>query len=170
MGLVTVQGDNVRFSETVSRVAKTLRPLGPLGQYIAESYALNTEMRRVESESPRRKEIVLALLDQRRQESSATLRHARKHLGGVEKNAVAMRECLLEMQRKAVKPGLALEERQMYIGLTERLTTLLVEQHKELGDDVTAVVDKVLNGGGARNVASAAGVERRRGQGRRRQG
>lgn len=157
MGLVTVEGNAVRFSESVARIADSLSPLGPAGRCVAESYALNTEMRRVgESKAAHDKEITLALLDQRRRESSTTLRQMQKHLGRADRSAAALRECMVTMQRETVKPGLALEERRAYIDLTSHFTTMLVQHHSDLTGGVANVIDKVLNGSGAAALAPAA--------------
>ncbi|MFJ8959061.1 hypothetical protein ACIRG5_06690 [Lentzea sp. NPDC102401] len=156
MGLVTVEGNAVRFSESVARIADSLSPLGPAGRCVAESYALNTEMRRVgESKAAHDKEITLALLDQRRRESSTTLRQMQKHLGRADRSAEALRECMVNMQRETVKPGLALEERRAYIDLTSHFTTMLVQHHTDLTGGVANVIDKVLNGSGAAALAPA---------------
>jgi hypothetical protein len=156
MGLVTVEGNDVRFSETVTRIADSLSPLGPAGRCVAESYALNTEMRRVgESKAAHDKEITLALLDQRRRESSTTLRQMQQHLGRADRSAAALRECMVNMQRATVKPGLALEERRAYIDLTSHFTTMLVQHHSDLTGGVANVIDKVLNGSGAAALAPA---------------
>ena len=156
MGLVTVEGNAVRFSESVARIADALSPLGPAGRCVAESYALNTEMRRVgESKAAHDKEITLALLDQRRRESSTTLRQMQKHLGRADRSAAALRECMVNMQRETVKPGLALEERRAYIDLTSHFTTMLVQHHTDLTGGVANVIDKVLNGSGAAALAPA---------------
>ena len=170
MGLVTVEGSHVRFSESVARIADSLSPLGEdTGRCVAESYALATEIRRINSEKAAHdKEVRLAVLDQRRRESTATLRHMQKELGRADRSASALRECMVNMQRETVKPGLALAERRAYIELTQHFTTMLVQHHSDLTGGVADVIDKVLNGSGAAALAPAgvarpgAGRKRRR--------
>ncbi|GGU77155.1 hypothetical protein GCM10010178_80490 [Lentzea flava] len=159
-------GDNVVFGESVKRIAESLKPLGPAGRHVAESYALDAEMRRIrleETQAADAKEIKLKLLDQRRQESSASLRQMRKELGRADNSAQALRECMVNMQRATVEPGLPLAERRAYIELTQHFTTALVRHHSDLTGGVADVIDKVLNGSGATALAPA-----RRRSGRRR--
>lgn len=161
-GLVSVEGSHVRFSEAVTRIADSLSPLGPAGRCVAESYALATEMHRINLEKDQAdKEIKLVLLDQRRRESSATLRQMQKELGRADKSASALRECMVNMQRETVKPGLELAERRAYIDLTTHFTTMLVQHHSDLTGGVADVIDKVLNGSGAAALAPTAGLPRR---------
>ncbi|MFI6099261.1 hypothetical protein ACIA8G_27220 [Lentzea sp. NPDC051213] len=163
-GLVSVEGNHVRFSEAVSRIADSLSPLGPAGRCVAESYALVTEMSRINLEKARvadDKEVKLAVLDQRRRESTSTLRQLQKELGNAGKSASALRECMVNMQRETVKPGLALAERRAYIDLTGHFTTMLVQHHSDLTGGVADVIDKVLNGSGAAALARASGRRRR---------
>lgn len=162
MGLVTVEGSHVKFSESVSRIADSLKPLGDAGRCVAEQYALATEIRRINLEKAvHDKEVKLAVLDQRRRESTATLRHVQKELGRADRSASALRECMVNMQRETVKPGLALAERRAYIELTQHFTTMLVQHHSDLTGGVADVVDKVLNGSGAAALAPATGRPRR---------
>ncbi|MGW6935336.1 hypothetical protein ACWGE0_35115 [Lentzea sp. NPDC054927] len=161
MGLVTVEGNGVRFSEAVARVTDSLGPLGPAARCVAESYALGAEIDRIgESQASHDKEIKLAVLDQRRRESSATLRSMQKELGRADKSAVALRECMVNMQRATVEPGLELAERRAYIDLTRHFTTMLVQHHSELTGGVANVIDKVLNGSGAAALAPRRGKRR----------
>ncbi|GAA3625695.1 hypothetical protein C8D88_104348 [Lentzea atacamensis] len=155
-GLIRMTGDHVGFTESVSRIAESLKPLGPAGRHVAESYALDAEMRRVRLEenlAADAKEITLKLLDQRRKESSASLRQMRKELGRADDSARALRECMVNMQRETVKPGLPLAERRAYIELTQHFTTMLVQHHTGLTGGVAEVIDKVLNGSGATALA-----------------
>lgn len=157
MGLVTVEGSHVKFSESVSRIADSLKPLGgDAGRCVAEQYALATEIRRINLEKAGHdKEVQLAVLDQRRRESTASLRHMQKELGRADRSASALRECMVNMQRETVKPGLALAERRAYIELTQHFTTMLVQHHSDLTGGVADVIDKVLNGSGATALAPA---------------
>jgi hypothetical protein len=159
--LIRVTGDNVVFGESVKRITESLKPLGPAGRHVAESYALDAEMRRLRQGAA--DEFKLKLLDQRRQESSASLRQMRKELGRADNSAQALRECMVNMQRETVKPGLPLAERRAYIELTQHFTTALVRHHSDLTGGVADVIDKVLNGAGATALAPA-----RRRSGRRR--
>jgi hypothetical protein len=157
-GLISLAGGHVVFGEAVARIADSLSPLGAAGRIVAESYALVTEMRRInleKSQAADDKELKLALLERRRQESSATLQQMRKELGRADASARALRECMVNMQRETVKPGLDLEERRAYMDLTQHFTTMLVQHHAELTGGVGAVVDKVLNGAGAAALAPA---------------
>jgi hypothetical protein len=163
MDLVTVEGNQVRFSEAVSRVADSLGPLGPAARCVAESYALGTEIDRVgQAGASHDREVKLAVLDQRRRESSATLRSMQKELGRADKSAVALRECMVNMQRATVQPGLELAERRAYIDLTRHFTTMLVQHHTELTGGVATVIDKVLNGSGATALAPKRNTSRGR--------
>ncbi len=151
-GLIRVTGDHVSFTESVSRIAESLSPLGEAGRHVAESYALNAEMRRLDLERTRAaddKEVKLKLLDQRRRESSASLRQMRKNLGRADASAAALRECMVNMQRETVRPGLPPAERRAYLDLTRHFTTALVQHHADLTGGVAQVIDKVLNGSGA---------------------
>jgi len=161
--LIRVTGDNVVFGESVKRITESLKPLGPAGRHVAESYALDAEMRRIRQEVTGAHEFKLKLLDQRRQESSASLRQMRKELGRADNSAQALRECMVNMQRETVKPGLPLAERRAYIELTQHFTTALVRHHSDLTGGGADVIDKVLNGAGATALAPA-----RRRSGRRR--
>ncbi|MCR3753793.1 hypothetical protein [Lentzea californiensis] len=163
MGLVTVEGRQVGFTDALSRVAEQLSPLGDAGRCVAESYALATEIRRLsEAKAVDDKEVKLALLDQRRRESTATLRSMREELGRADRSASALRECMVNMQRATVKPGLELAERRAYIDLTQHFTTMLVQHHSELTGGVADVIDKVLNGSGAAALAPARRTKPRR--------
>lgn len=171
-GLIRVTGDNVVFGEAVSRIAESLSPLGPAGRHVAESYALDAEMRRVRLEETKvaaDQEIKLKLLDQRRRESSASLRQLQQQLGRADNSALALRECMVNMQRETVKPGLPLAERRAYIELTQHFTTMLVQHHSELTGGVADVIDKVLNGSGAAALAPSGGAGRPRAGNRRAQ-
>ncbi|MEV6711450.1 hypothetical protein AB0M48_05320 [Lentzea sp. NPDC051208] len=162
MGLVTFEGRDVGFTDALSRVAEQLTPLGPAGRCVAETYALATEIRRVhESKAVDDRDIRLAVLDQRRRESTATLRGMQKELGRAGKSAAALRECMVNMQRATVRPGLELAERRAYIDLTQHFTTMLVQHHSELTGGVADVIDKVLNGSGAVALAPARRKPRR---------
>ncbi|MBV1852858.1 hypothetical protein [Catellatospora tritici] len=155
-GLVSLAGGHVVFGEAVSRIAESLSPLGAAARIVAESYALVAEMRRINLEKVQvadDKEIKLALLDQRRRESSATLRQMRQELGRADDSAKALRECMVNMQRETVKPGVASEDRRAYLELTQHFTTMLVQHHADLTGGVASVVDKVLNGSGAAALA-----------------
>ena len=109
-GLVDVTGGRVIFGAAVSRIAESLSPLGAAGRHVAESYVLNAEMRRIAREDAQDKEIKLALLERRREESSATLRQMRQELGRADKSAQVLRECMADMQRRIGRPGLTPEE------------------------------------------------------------
>jgi hypothetical protein len=162
--LVDLTDGRVVFGEGVSRIADSLRPLGAAGRVVAESYALVTEMRRIELEEARAaddKQLRLALLERRRQESSATLRTMQKELGRAEASTRQLRECMLNVQREAVKPGLALEDRRYFIELTQYFTTMLVQHHSDLTGGVAGVIDTVLNGAGAAVLAPAQPRQRR---------
>ncbi|MDX8048618.1 hypothetical protein SK571_04445 [Lentzea sp. BCCO 10_0798] len=162
MGLVTFEGRDVGFTDALSRVAEQLTPLGAAGRCVAETYALTTEIRRVhEAKAVDDREIRLAVLDQRRRESTATLRGMQKELGRAGKSAAALRECMVNMQRATVRPGLELAERRAYIDLTQHFTTMLVQHHSELTGGVADVIDKVLNGSGAVALAPARRKPRR---------
>lgn len=166
-GLISLAGGHLVFGEAVSRIAESLSPLGAAGRIVAESYALVTEMRRInleKSQAADDKEIKLALLERRRRESSATLRQMRVELGRADESARALRDCMVNMQRETVKPGLELEERRAYIDLTQHFTTMLVQHHAELTGGVGVVVDKVLNGAGAAALAPASRQPRTSGQ------
>ncbi|HUQ54997.1 hypothetical protein [Lentzea sp.] len=167
-GLVRVTGESVQFTDSVSRIAKSLSPLGEAGRHVAESYALNAEMQRLKLRETRAaddKEITLKLLDQRRRESSASLRQMRKHLGRADASAGALRECMVTMQRETVKPGLPLAERRAYVELTQHFTTALVQHHSDLTGGVAKVIDKVLNGSGAQALNTVRqGKSRNRGR------
>ncbi|GAA4523689.1 hypothetical protein [Amycolatopsis samaneae] len=154
--LVSLAGGHLVFGDAVSRIAESLSPLGAAGRVIAESYALVTEMRRINLEKTQTadaKEITLARLEQRRQESSATLHQMQGELGRADISARSLRECMVNMQRETVKPGLPLAERRAYIDLTQHFTTMLVQHHADLTGGVAVVVDKVLNGSGAAALA-----------------
>lgn len=162
-GLVSVEGNQVRFSEAVGRIADSLSPLGGAGRCVAESYALTTEIRQLgEARTAADKEVRLAVLDQRRRESSASLRHMQKELGRADRSAAALRECMVNMQRATVKPGIDLAERRAYIDLTQHFTTMLVQHHSDLTGGVAVVIDKVLNGSGATALAPARKPRNRR--------
>jgi hypothetical protein len=157
-GLVGLAGGHLVFGEAVSRIADSLSPLGAAGRIVAESYALVTEMRRInleKSQAADDKEIELALLERRRRESSATLRQMQQELGQADASARALRQCMVNMQLETVKPGLPLEDRRAYIELTQHFTTMLVQHHSDLTGGVAVVVDKVLNGSGAAALAPA---------------
>src|SRR5262249_2681302 len=144
-GLISLAGGHLVFGEAVARIADSLSPLGAAGRIVAESYALVTEMRRInleKSQAAHDKELRLSLLERRRQGSSATLRQMRVELGRADASAQALRECMVNMQRETVKPGLDLEERRAYIDLTQHFSTMLVQHHAELTGGVGAVVDK----------------------------
>lgn len=163
MGLVTVDGRDVGFTDALSRVAEQLEPLGDAGRCVAETYALATEIRRItEAGAVADREVKLAVLHQRRRESTASLRSMRKELGRADKSAAALRECMVNMQRATVKPGIELAERRAYIELTQHFTTLLVQHHSDLTGGVADVIDKVLNGSGATALAPARKPRRRR--------
>lgn len=151
-GLIRVTGEHVQFTESVSRIAESLSPLGEAGRHVAESYALNAEMQRLklkESRAADDREITLKLLEQRRRESSASLRQMRRNLGQADASAGALRQCMVNMQRETVKPGIPLAERRAYVELTQHFTTALVRHHADLTGGVAKVIDKVLNGSGA---------------------
>jgi hypothetical protein len=157
-GFISMIGENVGFGDAVSRVAESLEPLGAAARPVAEMYALDAEMRRIrldETQAADAKEIKLKVLDQRRRESSASLRQMRQHLGRADGSAMALRECMVNMQRETVKPGLPLAERRAYIELTQHFTTMLVQHHSDLTGGVADVIDKVLNGSGAAALAPA---------------
>ncbi len=154
MSLVSIEGNHVKFSEAVGRVAEQLSPLGDAGRCVAESYALVTEMRRInEARAAGDREIKLAVLEQRRRESTTSLRHLQKELGRADKSASALRECLVRVQRAAFKPGLDKAERRAYVDLTQHFSTMLVQHHSGLTGGVADVIDKVLNGSGATALA-----------------
>jgi hypothetical protein len=88
------------------------------------------------------------------------LRHMQKELGRADKSAAALRECMVNMQRATVEPGLELAERRAYIDLTRHFTTMLVQHHSELTGGVAVVIDKVLNGSGAAALAPRRGRRR----------
>ncbi|MCX2952753.1 hypothetical protein [Lentzea sp. NEAU-D7] len=162
MGLVTFEGRDVGFTDALSRVAEQLKPLGAAGRCVAETYALATEIREVRAaKAVDDRDVRLAVLDQRRRESTATLRGMQKELGRAGKSAAALRECMVNMQRATVKPGLELAERRAYIDLTQHFTTMLVQHHSELTGGVANVIDKVLNGSGATALAPARRKPRR---------
>ncbi|HKS48558.1 MAG TPA: hypothetical protein VJT49_26290 [Amycolatopsis sp.] len=157
--LVSLAGGHLVFGEAVSRIADSLSPLGAAGRIIAESYALVTEMRRINLEKTQAadaKEVTLALLERRRQESSATLHQMQQELGRADLSAQALRQCMVNMQLETVKPGLPLAERRAYIELTQHFTTMLVQHHSDLTGGVAVVIDKVLNGPGATALAPAS--------------
>jgi hypothetical protein len=163
MGLVTVEGSHVGFTDALSRVAEQLKPLGDAGRCVAETYALTTEIRRIgEAKAVDDREVKLAVLDQRRRESTSTLRSMRKELGRADRSAAALRECMVNMQRATVEPGIGLAERRAYIDLTQHFTTMLVQHHSDLTGGVADVIDKVLNGSGAAALAPARKPRRRR--------
>lgn len=156
--LVDVTDGNLVFGEEVSRIADSLRPLGRAGRVVAESYALNAEIRRIELDETRAaddKQVRLAVLERRRQESSATLRQMQRELGRAEATTQHLRQCMVNMQLEVVKPGLALEERRYYLELTQHFTTVLVQHHAGLTGGVAGVIDSVLNGSGAAAIAPA---------------
>jgi hypothetical protein len=159
-GLIRFTGDQVNFEQSVSRIAEQLKPLGDAGRHVAESYALDAEIRRTADDQ----QLKLKVLAQRRKESSATLRQMQKELGRADVSAGALRECMVNMQRETVKPGLPLAERRAYVELTQHFTTMLVQHHSDLTGGVADVIDKVLNGSGAAALAP------RRSGGRRRRG
>lgn len=157
--MVSLAGGHLVFGEAVSRIAESLSPLGAAGRVIAESYALVTEMRRINLEKVQAadaKEITLALLEQRRQESSATLRQMREGVGQADLSARDIRQCMVNMQLATVKPGLSASERRAYSELTQHFTTMLVQHHSDLTGGVAVVVDKVLNGSGATALAAVS--------------
>lgn len=157
--LVRVADGHLVFGETVSRIAESLNPLGVAARLVAESYALTTEMRRInpeKSQAADSKEITLALLDQRRRESSATLRQQQQELGQADTSAQSLRECMVNMQRETVKPGLAAEERIAYVELTKHFTTMLVQHHTEQAGGLAVALDRLLNGTGATALAPAS--------------
>ncbi|WP_103352019.1 hypothetical protein [Amycolatopsis sp. CA-128772] len=177
--LVSTVGGHLVFGDAVSRIAESLSPLGAAGRVIAESYALVSEMRRINLEKTQAadaKEITLALLERRRQESSESLRQMQAGLGQADLSARDIRRCMVNMQAETVKPGLELAERRAYIELTQHFTTMLVQHHSDLTGGVALVVDKVLNGTGATALVPAtrtpnarkAGVKRGGDRGRRR--
>jgi hypothetical protein len=87
-----------------------------------------------------------------------------KELGRADVSAGALRECMVNMQRETVKPGLPLAERRAYVELTQHFTTMLVQHHSDLTGGVADVIDKVLNGSGAAALAPrGSGGRRRRG-------
>jgi nucleoside phosphorylase len=157
-GLIDMAGDRLVFGETVARIADSLRPLGAAGRLVAESYAVATEMRRISLEETRAaddKEVRLALLEQRRRESSATLRQMQQELGRADASAKALRQCMVNMQSKTVEPGLLPEELLAYRDLTAHFATMVVQHHTDLTGGVALVVDKVLNGSGAAALTPA---------------
>jgi hypothetical protein len=157
--LVSLTGGHFVFSEAVSRIADSLSPLGAAGRIIAESYALVTEMRRINLEKTQAadtKEDTLALLERHRQESSATLHHVQEELGRADLVAQVLRQCMVNMQLEAVKPGLPPAERRAYLELTKQFTTMLVQHHSDLTGGVAAAIDKMLNDSGARVLAPAS--------------
>lgn len=158
-GLVGVSDGRVVFGEAVSRIAESLNPLGAAGRIIAESYALTTEMRRINLERTQAaddKEIVLALLDQRRRESSSSLQQMQHKLGQDDITAQALRECMVNMQRETVKPGLPPEVLIAFVDLTKDFTTRLVQHHTEQAGELTLSLDNLLNGAGATALVPAA--------------
>ncbi|WP_434443919.1 hypothetical protein [Lentzea sp. E54] len=166
-GLIRVTGDDVVFGDAVSRIAESLSPLGDTGRHVAESYALNAELRRLaleETKAAGDREIRLKLLEQRRRESSASLRQVKRELGRADVSAGALRECMVNMQRETVKPGLPLAERRAYIELTQHFTTMLVQHHSDLAGGVAVVIDRVLNGSGAASLAPKSTPRRRSGR------
>lgn len=157
--LVSMAGGHLVFGDAVSRIAESLSPLGAAGRILAESYALVSEMRRINLEKTQAadaKEVTLALLEARRQESSASLRQLRDGLGQADLSAQDIRRCMVNMQAETVKPGLALAERRAYIELTQHFTTMLVQHHTDLTGGVAVIVDQVLNGAGATALAPAS--------------
>jgi hypothetical protein len=48
--LASVEGGRVVFGEAVARIAGSLNPLGAVGRVVAESFALTTEIRRINLE------------------------------------------------------------------------------------------------------------------------
>lgn len=157
--LVRISDGHLVFGEAVSRIAESLNPLGAAARLIAESYALTTEMRRINLEKTQAadsKEITLALLDQRRGESSTMLRQQQQELGRADTSAQSLRECMVNMQRETVKPGLASEERIAYVELTKHFTTMLVQHHTEQAGGLAVALDQLLNGAGATALAPAS--------------
>ncbi|MFD9701041.1 hypothetical protein [Lentzea sp. NPDC059081] len=162
-----VTGDRVQFTDTVSRITESLKPLGAAARPVAETYALNAEMQTLHRNRTRtgEEEIQLKLLDQRRRESSASLRQMREHLGRADASAGALRQCMVNMQRATVRPGIPNAERRAYVELTQHFTTALVQHHSDLTGGVAKVIDKVLNGSGATALTTARpGKSRRRGR------
>ncbi|MFD5827418.1 hypothetical protein [Lentzea sp. NPDC060358] len=159
-------GERVQFTESVSRIAKSLSPLGEAGRHVAESYALNAELARLrETRAADGRGIEFAVLDQRRRESSASLRQMRQNVSRADVSAGALRECMVTMQRETVRPGLPAAERRAYVELTRHFTTALVQHHADLTGGVAKVIDDVLNGSGARALHPVRrGKQRRRGE------
>lgn len=159
--LASVANGRVVFGEAVSHIAESLNPLGAASRIIAETYALTTEMRRINLEKTQTaddKELALAVLDQRRRESSATLRRKQEELGHAEISAQQLRECMVRMQRATIKPGLSPEALSAYVELTKDFTAQLVQHHKDQAGESTISLDRLLNGPSA--TALAASVRR----------
>ncbi|MGH1555396.1 hypothetical protein ACRAWF_36790 [Streptomyces sp. L7] len=157
-GLVRLSDGHLVFGEAVSRIAESLNPLGAAARLVAESYALTTEMRRINLEktqaadssrrSPRRYWI------QRRRESSTMLRQQQQELGHADTSAQSLRECMVNMQRETVKPGLASEERIAYVELTKHFTTTArPASTRNRAGGLAVALDQLLNGAGATALA-----------------
>lgn len=162
-GLVDLDGGRLVFDAAVGRIADQLKPLGKAGRVVAESYAVATELRRLQTDAVEAdREVRLAALDQRRRESTATLRQMQRELGRADASAKALRECMVNMQRQTVRPGLQPAELLAYRDLTQHFTTMLVQHHTDLTTGVATVIDKVLNGTGAAALVPGQRVPDRR--------
>lgn len=158
MDLVSVEHGQVVFGDAVSRLADSLSPLGAAARVIAESCACITEMRRLNLEGRRieaDKAERLVGLEDRRVAVGATLRGMHNRIGHAELSAKDLRSCIKDTQRKLVKPGVSIEEKQLYVEALRILTSDLVNQHSAEGDELVRSIDAVLNGSGAGAPARA---------------
>ncbi|NUR59066.1 MAG: hypothetical protein HOV87_10400 [Catenulispora sp.] len=159
-GPARVVNGRVVFGEAVTQAAQALNPIGAVGRILAETYALTAEMRRISLEKNQNagdKEIALAVLEQRRQASSATIQNSRDLLGSSEVSLKALRKGVAAMQRELVKPGLSLEDRSLFADMTKTFTAQLLQRHKDQAGESTIPLDRLLNGPSAVALAQSLG-------------
>jgi hypothetical protein len=138
-------------AETVSRLAESLRPLGPAARVVAELTACVTEMRRLKVDGKQidaSKDERLAALADRRAAVSGALQGMRNNGELLRLSASGLLDCINTEQRRLAQIN-SLKKQQLSLTLIEVLGNLLSAETAKGRAGVTDYIDGVLNGAGA---------------------
>jgi hypothetical protein len=156
--LVKVVNGALVFGDAVARIAESLSPLGVAGRLIAESCACLVEMRELGIEDRKVQSdgaLQMAWLENRRAESSESLRMMRDRVAHADLNAQELRRVINDMRQRLVKPRVSLAETKLSIEAIRVVSEVLLEQHSRHGVEVVESIDRVLNGSRPAAVAPA---------------
>ena len=151
-GLVREVNGRIVFGDTVARVAESLHPLGPVARMVTEAAAMGVELRRLtlqgrQIEADRL--VGLARLENRQIEAGATIQDMHLTVANHERTARGLRQCLVNLQRDILKPGLSRWQQELYGDLMRDVMAQLNTNHAIGGQTLTGNIHEILNGAGA---------------------